>query len=57
MGDFAGLLRQGFIVISAGSERVEREVKLVFPAEFEARFRHRVVADLRARVPFAVSAA
>lgn len=52
MGDLAGLLRQGFIVVGAGSEWVEREVKLVFPAEFEARFRHRVIADLRARVAF-----
>ena len=53
MGDLAGLLWQGFIVVGAGGERVECEVKLVFPAEFEARFRHRVVADLRARCPFA----
>lgn len=57
MGDFAGLLWQGFIVVGAGCERIEREVKLVFPAEFEARFRHGVIADLRARMTFAKSAA
>ncbi len=38
MGDFTGLLRQGFIVISAGSKRVEGQIKLVFPAKFEAGF-------------------
>ncbi|EHC85358.1 hypothetical protein LTSEUGA_5604, partial [Salmonella enterica subsp. enterica serovar Uganda str. R8-3404] len=37
MSDLTGLLRQGFIVISAGGERVECEVKLIFPAEFKAR--------------------
>jgi hypothetical protein len=52
VGDFAGLLRQGFIVIGPRGERVEREVELVFPAEFEARFRHGVIADLRPGVAF-----
>ena len=52
MGDFTGLLRQGFIVISAGSKRVEGQIKLVFPAKFEAGFRHGVIANLRARMPF-----
>ncbi len=50
MGDFTGLLRQGFIVISAGSKRVEGQIKLVFPAKFEAGFRHGVIANLRARI-------
>ena len=52
MGDLAGLLWQCFIVVGAGGERVEREVKLVFPAEFETRFRHGVIADLRAWMTF-----
>ncbi|MNC65342.1 hypothetical protein D3C75_1156190 [compost metagenome] len=52
MRDFAGLLRQRFVVIRAGSERVECEVKLIFPAEFKAGFRHGVIADLRTRVAF-----
>lgn len=52
MGDLTGFLWQGFIVVGTGGERVEREVKLVFPAEFEARFRHGVIADLRARMTF-----
>lgn len=52
MGDFAGLLRQGFVVVSASGERVERQVELVFPAELEARFRHGVIADLRAGMAF-----
>lgn len=52
MGNLAGLLWQGFIVIGAGGEWVECEVKLVFPAEFEARFRHGVIADLRTRMAF-----
>ncbi|MNB87228.1 hypothetical protein D3C75_342040 [compost metagenome] len=50
MRHFAGLLRQGFVVIGAGGERIERQVKLVFPAEFEARFRHGVIADLCPRM-------
>lgn len=52
MGHFAGLLRQGFVVIGAGGKRVEREVKLIFPAEFKAGLRHRVIANLRARMAF-----
>ncbi|KLU20197.1 hypothetical protein EOS_42700 [Caballeronia mineralivorans PML1(12)] len=45
-------MRQGFIVISAGGKRVEGQIKLVFPAKFEAGFRHGVIANLRARMPF-----
>lgn len=52
MRHFAGFLWQGFVVPGAGGERVERQVKLIFPAEFKTRFRHRVVADLRAGVAF-----
>ncbi|MNS46337.1 hypothetical protein D3C72_788310 [compost metagenome] len=52
MRHFAGLLRQGFIVVGARGERVERQIELVFPAEFKAGFRHGVIADLRARVAF-----
>lgn len=52
MSNFARFLRQGFVVIGAGGERIEGQVKLVFPAEFKARFGHGVVANLRARMAF-----
>lgn len=39
-------------MVSARGERVERQIKLIFPAELEARFRHGVIADLRAGVAF-----
>lgn len=52
MRHFAGLLGQGFVVVGAGGKRVERQIKLVFPAELKARFRHRVITDLRPRMPF-----
>ncbi|VDZ75443.1 Uncharacterised protein [Atlantibacter hermannii] len=52
MRHLAGFLRQRFVVIRTGSERIERQIELVFPAEFEARFRHGVIADLRARMAF-----
>ena len=51
MGDFTGLLRQGFIVVSASGKWVESQIKLVFPTKFEAGFRHGVIANLRARMP------
>jgi hypothetical protein len=38
MRDLGRFLGQGFIVILAGAFRVETEVKLIFPAELEARF-------------------
>ncbi len=50
--DFGGLFGQGFVVEFARLVRVEAEVELVFPAELEARLGQRVVANLRAGVPF-----
>lgn len=52
MRDFARFLRQGFVVVGAGGERIQRQVELVFPAEFKARLRHGVITNLRARVAF-----
>ncbi len=51
MGDFAGVLA-GFHRDKRGGKRVEGQIKLVFPAKFEAGFRHGVIANLRARMPF-----
>ena len=45
-------LRERFIVELARGHRVEAEVELIFPAEFEARHAHRVVTVLRARLAF-----
>ena len=45
------VLGQRFVVEVLGGVRIQAEVELVFPAEFEARLRDRVVADLRARMP------
>ncbi|CAK6470842.1 hypothetical protein PSEG_05553 [Pseudomonas sp. Nvir] len=39
-------------MIGSRSEGIEREVELVFPAEFETCFGHRVIADLRPGVAF-----
>ncbi|MOA20146.1 hypothetical protein D3C78_1405710 [compost metagenome] len=39
-------------MISAGGSRVERQVELIFPAEFETRLGHGVIADLGTRVAF-----
>ena len=52
MGHFAGFLRQGFVVIGPRGMRIECQIKLIFPAELEASFRHGVVADLRAGMAF-----
>ena len=43
---------QGFVVELARGLGVEREVELIFPAEFKARLRERVVAVLRAGMAF-----
>ena len=51
MRDLGGFLGHGFVVEFARLVRVEAEVELVFPAEFEARLGQRVVAYLRAGVP------
>ncbi len=52
MGDLAGFLRQGFVVIGARGGRIERQIELIFPAEFETRLGHGVIADLCARMAF-----
>src|SRR5450830_1290389 len=52
MRDLGRVLRQGFVVIRACGVRVEAEVELVFPTELEARLAQRVIADLRAGMPF-----
>ena len=45
------LLGQRLVMEGAGRFRVEREVELVLPAEFEAGARQRVVADFCRRMP------
>ena len=50
MRDFMRFLRHGFIVIFAGAVRIKTKIELVFPTEFETRFRQGVVACLRAGV-------
>lgn len=52
MCHLARFLWQGFVVVGAGGEGVQRQVELIFPAEFKARLRHGVIADLRPRVAF-----
>ena len=44
------LLGQGLVMERARRFRIEREVELVLPAEFEAGARQRIVADLRRRM-------
>ena len=53
MRDLARVLRQGFVVKLAGGDRIEAEVELVFPTEFEARLGQGVVTQLRRRVALA----
>ena len=49
---FSTFLRQGFVVELAGSLGIEREIELIFPTKFEARFADGVVAILRAGMAF-----
>ena len=49
---FGAVLRQRFVVEVLGGRRIEAEIELIFPAEFEAGFAQRVVALLRAGMPF-----
>src|SRR4051812_18563573 len=46
MRDLRGIFRQRFVVEFARLVRVEAEVELVFPTEFEARLRERIVTHL-----------
>src|SRR5262245_21170184 len=46
------VLGKRLVVEVLGGVRIEAEVELVVPAELEARLGNRVVADLRARMPF-----
>src|SRR5205823_5595566 len=52
VGELCALLRQGLVVKLACDFRVEREVELVFPAKLEARFRERIIVQLRSRMTF-----
>ena len=40
------------LVVLQGAFRIERQVELVFPTEFEAGFAQGIVTDLCARMPF-----
>ena len=57
MRDLGGLFRQGLVVKRPRGVRVQAQVELVFPTEFEARLAQRVVANLRARMAFGIGAA
>ena len=48
MRGLGAILRQGFVVELARGHGVEREIELIFPAEFKARLGDGVVAVLRA---------
>jgi len=50
MGGLDGGRGEGLVVERAGSVRVEGQVELVFPTEFESGVGHRVVPGLRAGV-------
>ena len=50
MRDLGGFLGQRLVVEFARLVRVQAEIELVVPAEFETRLGQRVVADLRARM-------
>ena len=52
MGGFGTVLGESFVVIEAGGDGIEAEVKLVFPTEFEAGLAEGVVAVLGAGVAF-----
>ena len=45
-------LRKGLVVELARGFGIERQIELIFPAEFEARFADGVVAVLRAGMAF-----
>ncbi len=49
MGEFGAFGGEGFVVEFFRDDRVEGEVELVFPAEFETGFGNGVVADLYRR--------
>src|SRR4029077_11918876 len=52
VGCLGTFLRQGLVVEFAGGFEIKREIKLIFPAEFEACFADSVVAVLRAGMAF-----
>src|SRR5690606_21511156 len=52
MRQFMAFFRQGFVVVSAGGIRVEGQIKLILPTEFEPRLRHGIVVQLRRRMAF-----
>ena len=49
---FAPFLREGFVMKLTRGFGIERQVELIFPPKFEARFADRVVAVLRAGMAF-----
>ena len=49
MGKFGTFGGEGFVVEFFGDDRVEGEVELIFPAEFETCFGNGVVAELGRR--------
>src|SRR5690606_40939332 len=50
--DLGRILGQGLVVEGACGVRVQAQVELVFPAEFEARLGQGIVTDLRTRMTF-----
>jgi hypothetical protein len=51
VGNLGAVLGQGLVVELARLVRIEAEIELIVPAEFEARLGQRVIADLRAGMP------
>ena len=52
VGALGSVLGEGFVVVFAGGDGVERQIELVFPAELESCFGEGVVAVLGAGVAF-----
>ena len=52
MGNLVRILGQGLIMKFAGGIWIERQIELIFPAEFKPRARKRIVAHLCRRVAF-----
>src|ERR1700745_3170379 len=48
MGCFGPFLRQCLVMKRARSFRVQTQIELIFPPEFETRFAQSIISDLRA---------